>query len=170
MHENPSALTTLQRDLMKFGSWKTFFFWGGLLLHDFSLAWFVFVIATLEIVLLNHTWNIVISSKAYFVIIKIKINQTLVSQLSLSFFVDLRVIIPSEEIKEKRKKTHTDLMWLSRLPTSMETKKKTFTIFQLMLHKRVFILTLGYWNSKNTLEPYHGEALSPIPPQPIVRP
>ena len=53
-------------------------------------------------------------------------------------------MIPSEEIKEKRKKTHTDLMWLSRLPTSMETKKKTFTIFQLMLHKRVFILTLGY--------------------------
>ena len=65
-------------------------------------------------------------------------------RLSLSFFVDLHVMIPSEEIKEKRKKTHTDLMWLSRLPTSMETKKKTFTIFQLMLHKRVFILTLGY--------------------------
>ena len=53
--------------------------WGLLLLHDFSLAWFVFVIATLEIVLPNHTWNIIISSKPCFVIIKIEINQTLVS-------------------------------------------------------------------------------------------
>ena len=37
-------------------------------------------IATLEIVLPNHTWNMIISSKPCFVIIKIKINQTLVSQ------------------------------------------------------------------------------------------
>ena len=45
-------------------------------LHDFSLIWFIFVIVTLKIVLPNHTWNIIISSKPCFVIIKIKINQT----------------------------------------------------------------------------------------------
>lgn len=32
--------------------------------------------------------------------------------------------------------------------------KKTFTICQLGLPKVVFILTLSYWNSKNTLESY----------------
>ena len=42
MHGNPSAPTTLQRDLMKLGSLKNTSLWGGLLLHDFSLAWFVF--------------------------------------------------------------------------------------------------------------------------------
>ena len=36
-------------------------------------------IATLEVVLPNHTWNMIMSSKPCFVIIKIKINQTLVS-------------------------------------------------------------------------------------------
>ena len=41
-------------------------------------------IATLEIVLPNHTWNMIISSKPCFVIIKIKINQTLVSHLQMS--------------------------------------------------------------------------------------
>ena len=38
------------------------------------------MIATMEIVLPNHTWNIIISSRPCFVIIKIEINQTLVSQ------------------------------------------------------------------------------------------
>ena len=74
MHENPSAPTTLQRDLMKLRFWKTLLF-----KVVFFLAWFVFVIAILEIILSNHTWNIIISSKPCFVIIKIKINQTLVS-------------------------------------------------------------------------------------------
>ena len=46
----------------------------------FLLGMIVFVIATLEIVLSNHTWNMIISFKPCFVIIKIKINQTLVSQ------------------------------------------------------------------------------------------
>ena len=64
--------------------------WGGLLLHDFSLAWFVFVIATLEIILPNHTWNIIISSKPCFVIIKIKINQTLVSHVCYLRFYTLK--------------------------------------------------------------------------------
>ena len=36
-------------------------------------------IATLEVVLPNHTWDMIINSKPCFVIIKIKINQTLVS-------------------------------------------------------------------------------------------
>ena len=44
---------------------------------------FVFVIVTLEIVLPNYTLNILISSKPYFVIIKTKINQTLVSHVEL---------------------------------------------------------------------------------------
>ena len=66
--------------------------WGGLLLHDFSLAWFVFVIATLEIVLPNHTWNIIISCKPCFVIIKIKINQTLFSHI-VTRALSLRCII-----------------------------------------------------------------------------
>ena len=52
-----------------------------------SSSWFLLGliclwIATLEIVLSNHTWNMIISSKPCFVIIKIKINQTLVSQSS----------------------------------------------------------------------------------------
>ena len=44
---------------------------------------YVFVIVTLEIVLPNYTLNILISSKPYFVIIKTKINQTLVSHVGL---------------------------------------------------------------------------------------
>ena len=38
------------------------------------------MIVTLEIVLHKHTWNIIISYKLCFVIIKIKINKILVSQ------------------------------------------------------------------------------------------
>ena len=97
MHENPSAPITLQRDLMKLESWKTFFLWGGFLLHDFSLAWFVFVIVTLEIILPNHTWNIIISSKPYFVIIKIKIDQTLVSH----FLIEIRCLTNSKNVFKK---------------------------------------------------------------------
>ena len=78
MYEKPSAPITLQRDLMKLRSWKTlpfevFFF----LLISLWLD-FVFVIATLEIILPNHTWNIIFSSKTCFVII-----ETLISQLDL---------------------------------------------------------------------------------------
>ena len=59
------------------------FIWGLLLLNDFSFAWFVFAIATLEIVLPKHTWKMIISSKPYFVFIKTKINQTLISHPSI---------------------------------------------------------------------------------------
>ena len=53
-----------------------------------SSSWFLLGliclwIATLEVVLPNHTWNMIISSKLCFVIIKIMINQTLVSQNEL---------------------------------------------------------------------------------------
>ena len=41
------------------------------------------MIIILEIVLPKHTWNIIISSKPYFIIIKIEINQTLVLQICL---------------------------------------------------------------------------------------
>ena len=85
MHENPNAPTTLQSYEARV--LKNTSLWGDLLLYDFSLTWFVFVIATLEIVLPNHIWNIIISSKPYFVIIKIKINQTLVSQKCLFIFM-----------------------------------------------------------------------------------
>ena len=83
MYEKPSAPITLQRDLIKLRSWKTlpfevFFF----LLISLWLD-FVFVIATLEILLPNHTWNIIFSSKTCFVIIETEINQTLISQLDL---------------------------------------------------------------------------------------
>ena len=40
------------------------------------------------------------------------------------------------------------------MPTSTGTGKKTLTVSKLRLHKRVFILTLRYWNSKNTPKPY----------------
>ena len=55
-----------------------------------SSSWFLLGliclwIATLEIVLPNHTWNMIISSKPCFVIIKIKINQTLVSHFPFHF-------------------------------------------------------------------------------------
>ena len=86
MHENPSAPTTLQRDLYEAWVSKNTSLWGGLFLHDVSLAWFVCMIATLKIVLPNHTWNIIISSKPYFVIIKTEINQTLVSQAYQSLY------------------------------------------------------------------------------------
>ena len=102
MHENPSALTTLQRDLMNLGSLKNTSLWGGLLLHDFFLAWFVFVIATLEIVLPNHIWNIIISFKPCFVIIKTEINQILVSQIQL--------LIPpqNQSIRKDHKQDHRE--------------------------------------------------------------
>ena len=45
------------------------------------------MIATLEIVLPNHTWNIIISSKPYFVIIKTEINQCLVSHTHLYIYI-----------------------------------------------------------------------------------
>ena len=61
---------------------------------------------------------------------------------------------------EKNKRKHTNLIWFGKLPTSTGTKKKTFTISQLGLQKRVFILTLKHWNSKNTLKPY----ATPSPP------
>ena len=53
-----------------------------------SSSWFLLGliclwIATLEVILPNHTWNMIISSKSCFVIIKIKINQTLVSHFYL---------------------------------------------------------------------------------------
>ena len=53
-----------------------------------SSSWFLIGliclwIATLEVVLPNHTWNMIISSKPCFIIIKIKINQTLVSQCQI---------------------------------------------------------------------------------------
>ena len=53
------------------------------------------MIVTLKIALPNHTWNIIISFKPYFIIIEIDINQTLVSHIhiknknSLHFFVFL---------------------------------------------------------------------------------
>ena len=78
MHERPSALTTLQRYPMKLRSWEILFFEVFFFLLISLWLDFVFVIATLEIFLPNHTWNIIISSKPYFVIIKTKINQTLV--------------------------------------------------------------------------------------------
>ena len=70
------APTTLQRDLMKLKFWKTLLFEIFFFLWIFLWLDFVFVIATLEIFLPNHTWNIIISSKLYFVIVKTKINQT----------------------------------------------------------------------------------------------
>ena len=71
--------------LRKLRSWKIlifkvfFFLWISFYLD------FVFVIVTLEIFLPNHTWNIIISFKPYFLIIKTKINQTLVSHLWMLF-------------------------------------------------------------------------------------
>ena len=64
MHEKPSAPATLQRDSMKLRFWKTLLFEVFFLLI-FLWLWldFVFVTATLEILLANHTWNIIISSK-----------------------------------------------------------------------------------------------------------
>ena len=47
-------------------------------------------------------------------------------------------------------------MWFGGLPTSTGIGKNTFTISQLGLHKRVFILTFKNLNSKNTPKPYHG--------------
>ena len=44
------------------------------------------MIATLEIKLPKHTWNIIINSKSCFVIIKTEINQILVSQLCIHLF------------------------------------------------------------------------------------
>ena len=81
MHEKLSAPTTLQRNPMKLRTWKRLLFEVFFFLLIFHWLWlgFVFVIATLEIFLHNHTWNIIISSKTCFVIIKIEINQTLVS-------------------------------------------------------------------------------------------
>ena len=78
MHEKPSAPTTLQRDPMKLKSWKTLLFEVFFLLISF---WpdFVSVIATLEIFLPNHTWNIIISSKPCFITIKTEIDQILIS-------------------------------------------------------------------------------------------
>ena len=46
-------------------------------------------IVTLEDVLPNHTWNMIISSKPCFVIIKIKINQTLVSHLEFEMIYSM---------------------------------------------------------------------------------
>ena len=79
MHENPSVPTTLQKDPYEAWVLKNTSLWDDFLLHDFSLTWFVFMIAILEIFLPNHTWNIIISSKPCFVTIKTEINQTLVS-------------------------------------------------------------------------------------------
>ena len=66
--------------LMKFKSWKTLLFEVFFFLLIFFWFDFVFIITTLEIFLPNHTWNVIISFKSYFIIIKIKINKTLVSQ------------------------------------------------------------------------------------------
>ena len=59
MHENPSVPTTLQRDLMKLGSWKELLFEVFFFFFLLISLWldFVFVIATLEIFLSNYTWN-----------------------------------------------------------------------------------------------------------------
>ena len=75
MYEKPSAQKTLQRDSMKLRSWKTLLFEVFFFLLISLWLDFVFVIATLEIFLPNHTWKIIISSKPYFVIIKTEINQ-----------------------------------------------------------------------------------------------
>ena len=85
MHERPSAPKTLQRDPIKLRPWKELVF--EVIFFLLICLWydFVFVIAILEIVLPNHTWNIIISSKPCFVIIKTKINQTLVSHLTIVY-------------------------------------------------------------------------------------
>ena len=79
---------------MKFRSLKTFLFEDFFLLISLWLD-FVFMIATLEIFLPNHTWNIIISFKPYFVIIKIEINQTLVSQPWVTYFLFFKTIFNS---------------------------------------------------------------------------
>ena len=64
--------------LRSFGLEKLFYLrWSSSLW--FLIGLICLWIAILEVVLPNHTWNMIISSKPYFVIIKIKINQTLVS-------------------------------------------------------------------------------------------
>ena len=68
------------KDPMKCRPWKTLLFEFFFFLLISLWLDFVFMITTLEIILPSHTWNIIISSKPYFVIIKIKINQTLVLQ------------------------------------------------------------------------------------------
>ena len=44
--------------------------------------------------------------------------------------VDFRATIPGEKLEKKRKE-NTDLMWFGRLPKSIGTGKKTFTICQI---------------------------------------
>ena len=68
-----------------------------------------------------------------------------------SLHVVIPTTIPNEEIWEKQKKIHRFNV-VRQMPTSTGTGKKAFIISKLGLHKRVFILTLKYWNSKNTLE------------------
>ena len=82
MHESPST----QEILWIFGLEKLFS------LRWSSSSWFLFDliclwIATLEVVLPTRTWNMIINSKPYFVIIKIKINQILVSQLLYKSYI-----------------------------------------------------------------------------------
>ena len=137
MHENPSAPTTLQRNLIKLGSWKNISLWGLLLLHDFSLTWFVFVIATLEVVLPNHTWNIIISSKLYFVIIKIKINQTLVSHNTISLEVNKDKEI--KNTKRLRRQLHKinkiKKTFFNLFPSIFKLLKRFFKYFYFLLYK-----------------------------------
>ena len=72
---------------------KTHFFEVFFFLLIF-LWFFVFMIVTLEIFLPNHTWNIILSSKPCFVIIKININQILVSQYCLlKIYLDYRELL-----------------------------------------------------------------------------
>ena len=63
MHESPSAPTTLQRDLKKLWSWKNSSLWGGLLLHDFSLAWFLFGLPLwkLSCLITLEIWSLVLN-------------------------------------------------------------------------------------------------------------
>ena len=51
-------------------------------------------------------------------------------QVTFIEYVDLRAMIPGEEIREKQKK-HTNLMWFGGLSMSTGIRKKTFTIYQI---------------------------------------
>ena len=113
MHERPSAPTTLQRDPWSLSLEKYFSLRSSSSYWFFFDLIFFFVIATLEIFLPNHTWNIIISSEPCFVIIKTEINQTLVSHTLLVGKTMLTVdevsttLLETENINQPSSLSHT---------------------------------------------------------------
>ena len=109
-----------------------------------SSSWFLFNliclwIAILEVVLPTHTWNMIISSKPCFVIIKIKINQILVSQLLYKSYIYMASIEKSDFID--------DISLIYRILGNLETKFNTY-------YQRGGILAKStkyrFWNDKST--------------------